>query len=75
MPGTGFQRRSALAILIGAFAVWLACGLTMAFGRPALGLETTLRIHAIAAPIYAALVSYAYFTHFRSVTPPVARPS
>ena len=43
--------------------------MTIAFGRPALGVETTLRIHAIAAPAYAALVSYVYFTRFRSVTP------
>ena len=41
----------------------------MAFGRPTLGLETTLRIHAIAAPLYAALASYVYFTHFRFVSP------
>jgi hypothetical protein len=45
---------------------------TMAFGRPAFGLETTLRIHAIAAPIFAALVSLVYFERFRAVTPLLA---
>src|SRR5271157_1109634 len=44
----------------------------MAFGRPALGLETTLRIHAIAAPVFAALVSLVYFARFPAVTPLVA---
>ena len=44
----------------------------MAFGRPAFGLETTLRIHAIAAPVFAAVVSLVYFTRFRAVTPLVA---
>ncbi len=41
----------------------------MAFGRPALGLEKTLKVHAIVAPLYAALVSFVYFTRFRAVTP------
>ncbi len=69
MTRAGFQRRAALPLTVGAFVIWLACGLTMAFGRQALGLETTMKIHAIAAPIYAALVSYVYFTRFGSVTP------
>ncbi len=56
-------------LFLSAFAVWLACGLTMAFGRPTLGLETTLRIHAIAAPVFSAFVSFVYFTRFRAVTP------
>ncbi len=41
----------------------------MAFGREALGLETTLRIHAVAAPAFAALASFVYFRRFRGVTP------
>ncbi|HKN30651.1 MAG TPA: hypothetical protein VJY34_23360 [Roseiarcus sp.] len=72
MTGVRFHWRAVLPLSIGAFVVWLACGLTMAFGRPALGLETALRIHAVAALVYAALASYVYFTHFRSVTPLVA---
>ena len=43
----------------------------MAFGRAAFGLETALRIHAVAAPVFAALVSLIYFTRFRA-TPPLA---
>jgi len=52
-----------------AFIVWLACGLTIALGRGALGMETTLWIHAIAAPAFAAIVSFVYFEHFRFTTP------
>ena len=69
MTGVRSHGRAALPLTVGAFAIWLACGLPMAFARPVLGLETTLKIHEIAAPIYAALVSFAYFTNFRSVTP------
>ena len=69
MTSTRSNVKSILSLTVGAFVVWLACGLTMAFGRPALGLETTLRIHAIAAPVFAALVSYVYFKHLRAVTP------
>ena len=41
----------------------------MALGRSAFGLETALRIHAIAAPVFAALVSLIYFARFRATTP------
>jgi hypothetical protein len=61
-----------LLLSLSAFVVWLACGLTMAFGRSAFGLETALRIHAIAAPVFAALVSLVYFRRFHAVTPLVA---
>ncbi|HKN31085.1 MAG TPA: hypothetical protein VJY34_25710 [Roseiarcus sp.] len=43
-----------LVLWLHAFVVWLACGLTIAIGREAFGMETTLRIHAIAAPAFAA---------------------
>jgi len=64
--------KAVFLLSVSAFVVWLACGLVMAFGRPAVGLETTLRIHAIAAPVFAALVSLAYFARFPAVTPLVA---
>jgi hypothetical protein len=64
--------KAVLLLSLSAFVVWLACGLTMAFGRSAFGLETALRIHAIAAPVFAALVSLAYFARFPAVTPLVA---
>ncbi len=64
--------KAVFLLSLSAFVVWLACGLVMAFGRPAFGLETTLRIHAIAAPVFAALVSLVYFARFPAVTPLVA---
>ena len=54
VTNTQFDIQVVFLLSLGAFVVWLACGLTMAFGRPAFGLETTLRIHAIAAPVFAA---------------------
>ena len=36
--------KAVFLLSLSAFVVWLACGLTMAFGRPALGLETTTNL-------------------------------
>ena len=65
LPGA----KTLLVLSLSAFVVWLACGLTIALGRGTLGLETTLRIHAIAAPAFAAIVSFVYFGRFRLTTP------
>jgi hypothetical protein len=72
MTSTRPDVKDVFMLSLGAFVVWLACGLTMAFGQSALGLETALRIHAIAAPAFAALVWLVYLTRFRAVTPLVA---
>jgi hypothetical protein len=40
-----------------ALVLWGACGATMAMGRKALSLNTTLRVHLAVAPIVAFLVS------------------
>ncbi len=69
MTGAQWDVRAVLPLSLSAFIVWLACGLTMAFGRAALGLDAALSIHAIAAPAFAALASLVYFTRFRAVTP------
>ena len=58
-----------LVLSIHAFVVWLACGLTIALGREPLGTEMTLRIHAVATPVYAAIVSFVYFKYFHPTTP------
>jgi hypothetical protein len=72
VTNAGPDVKAVFLLSLSAFVVWLACGLTMAFGRSAFGLETALRIHAIAAPTFAALVSRVYFARFRAVTPLVA---
>jgi hypothetical protein len=58
-----------LLLSIHAFFVWLACGLTIALGRGPLGTETTLIIHAVATPVYAASVAFVYFKYFHLTTP------
>ena len=40
-----------------ALVAWAACGAVMAIGRRAVGLDTALRIHLVAAPIIAFLIS------------------
>ena len=55
------RRENARRAFLHAFVIWLACGLTIALGRGAFGMETTLIIHAIAAPAFAAIVSFVYF--------------
>jgi hypothetical protein len=52
-----------------AFIIWFACGLTIALGRGAFGMERTLMIHAIVAPAVALIVSFIYFEVFRLTTP------
>ena len=69
MTGASFDTKPVLLLSLNAFVIWLACGLTMAFGRSAFGLETALRIHVIAAPVFAALVSFVHFTRFRATAP------
>jgi len=51
-----------LVLALHAFLIWLACGATMVCGREILGLEAALRVHVIAAPIIAIVVSWIYFS-------------
>jgi len=50
-----------IIILAYAFVLWILCGVTMAAGRAALGLKTALIVHAVAAPVWAGLISWNYF--------------
>ena len=56
-------------VLIHAFIVWALCGATIAIGRAVTTVELTLRIHAIAAPIFACLVSMVYYKNFNYISP------
>ncbi|MFC1786140.1 hypothetical protein ACFLZA_02105 [Candidatus Neomarinimicrobiota bacterium] len=58
-----------IIILIHALIIWGLCGATIAIGRNITSMETTLIIHAIGAPIFAALVSYVYFKKFNFTNP------
>jgi hypothetical protein len=56
-------------LLIHAFVVWALCAATMGIGMAFITLEITLIIHAIGAPIFAAIVSLVYFARFNFTTP------
>jgi len=58
-----------IIVLSHAFIVWALCGATIAIGRSFMSMELTLIIHAIVAPIFAALVSLDYYKKFSYTTP------
>lgn len=58
------------AILLGfAFAVWAFCGALVGVGRQFMTMDATLIVHAIGAPIGAAVFSWIYFRHFGHTGP------
>jgi len=58
-----------IIILIHALIVWALCGATIGIGRSVTSMELTLIIHAIGAPVFAALVSLVYYKKFNYTTP------
>lgn len=56
-------------VLAHAFVGWLLCAATMGVGMAVTSLDTALVIHAIAAPIFFALISLIYFHKFNFTTP------
>jgi hypothetical protein len=56
-------------ILAHAFVGWLLCAATMGISTAVSTLQPALIIHAVAAPIYFAAVSYVYFTRFNYTRP------
>src|SRR5210317_573642 len=56
--------KKTIIIIIHAFIIWCLCGATIAIGSSSLSMEATLIIHAIGAPIFAAIVSYVYFKRY-----------
>jgi hypothetical protein len=61
--------KKTVIILLHAFVVWALCGATITIGRSVIGMERTLIVHAIAAPVFAALVSMVYYKKFNYTTP------
>jgi len=57
------------AVLIYAFVGWALCGATMGIGMATASIENALIIHAIAAPVVFAIVSFIYFRKFNYTTP------
>ncbi|OGN93573.1 MAG: hypothetical protein A2Z71_10730 [Chloroflexi bacterium RBG_13_50_21] len=61
--------RKITIILLHAFVGWVLCAAMKGLGMSITTLETTLIIHAIAAPIVFSLVSLVYFRNFNYTTP------
>jgi hypothetical protein len=58
-----------IIVLIHALIIWALCGATIAIGRSITTLQLTLRIHVIAAPIFAFLVAIVYYKKFNYTSP------
>ncbi len=58
-----------MTIVVHAFLGWTLCAATMGIGLATMPLHNALIIHAIAAPIFFALVSVVYFKKFHYTTP------
>lgn len=57
-------------IVVGfACAVWAFCGALVGIGRQFMSMDTTLIVHAIGAPIGAAILSWLYFRNFGHTSP------
>ncbi len=59
-----------IVLLVHPLIIWAVCGAIMGIGRAQTSLDNTLVIHAIAAPIVTAVISWVYFTRF-GYTPPL----
>jgi arsenate reductase len=61
--------RVAVTLCLHALALWLLCAATMAIGMKVAAMGTTLRVHAVAAPLFASVVSASYFRRFGYTSP------
>jgi hypothetical protein len=59
-----------VAVIIGfALIGWALCAATMGIGMSVLGLRAALAVHAVAAPVFFAVLSWVYFKRFAYTTP------
>ena len=58
-----------VVILAHAFIGWMLCAATIGIGMSMTSLKTALIIHAIAAPIFFAAISWFYFRKFNYTSP------
>jgi hypothetical protein len=54
------------SLFVAALVIWLACGAVMGIGQSTTTKDNALLIHALAAPIIVAVVSWIYFTRSNS---------
>jgi hypothetical protein len=65
----GLHRRQILTILSLGLLGWALCGAVMFAGMAALPLGTALIVHAVAAPVIFAAISWLYFARWGYTTP------
>jgi hypothetical protein len=65
-----FTSRQILIVVLHGLVGWALCAATMGIGMAVAPLQTALIIHAIAAPVIFAVISWIYFTRF-GFTPPL----
>lgn len=61
--------KKVLIIIVHAFIGWALCGATIGIGRATTTMETTLIIHAIAAPIIFSIITTIYYKYFDYTLP------
>jgi hypothetical protein len=61
--------RNLIIILVHALVGWALCGATMGIGMATTSLKNALIIHAIAAPVFFAIISLIYFRRFNYTGP------
>lgn len=63
------KARKIIIILLHAFVGWLLCGAVMAIGPQMMSMQTTLIVHAIAAPVFFFVISIFYHRKFKYTSP------
>jgi hypothetical protein len=63
------KMRNIFIILAHALVGWALCGATMGIGMATMSLDNALIVHAIAAPIFFAIISLVYFRNFNFTSP------
>jgi hypothetical protein len=61
--------KKVLLLLVLALIIWAACGAVMFAGMAFTSLNVALIVHALAAPVIAAIVSWFYFKRFHYTSP------
>jgi hypothetical protein len=56
-------------IFLHALVGWILCAATMGIGMAVWPLNTTLSVHAVAAPVFFTIISLVYFTKFNYTSP------
>lgn len=61
--------RAMASLLLHAFVIWVACAATIGIGQALTTMQTTLIVHAVAAPVFATVVSVRYFRRHARASP------